>query len=79
MASLCAGSRRARPQTWRACLAVCGIALCCGVTALAEGPGPVLAPQPEMTLFLVGDSTMADKPDLTLPERGWGQLFRELA
>jgi lysophospholipase L1-like esterase len=30
------------------------------------------------TLFLVGDSTMADKPDLELPERGWGQLFREL-
>ena len=30
------------------------------------------------TLFLVGDSTMADKPNLELPERGWGQLFREL-
>ena len=30
------------------------------------------------TLFLAGDSTMADKPDLALPERGWGQLFREL-
>lgn len=29
-------------------------------------------------LFLAGDSTMADKPDLTLPERGWGQLLREL-
>ncbi len=29
------------------------------------------------TLFLAGDSTMADKPDLELPERGWGQLFRE--
>ena len=30
------------------------------------------------TLFLAGDSTVADKPDLGLPERGWGQLFREL-
>ncbi|MDY7094844.1 MAG: pectinesterase family protein [Acidobacteriota bacterium] len=30
------------------------------------------------TVFLIGDSTLADKPDLTLPERGWGQLFRQL-
>ncbi|NJL29323.1 MAG: hypothetical protein HC897_16275 [Thermoanaerobaculia bacterium] len=30
------------------------------------------------TLFLAGDSTMADKPKLDHPERGWGQLFREL-
>ena len=30
------------------------------------------------TLHLAGDSTMADKPDLDYPERGWGQLFREL-
>ena len=29
------------------------------------------------TIHLVGDSTMADKPKLELPERGWGQLFRE--
>lgn len=35
-----------------------------------DPPGP--------TLFLAGDSTMADKPDLALPERGWGQLLREL-
>jgi len=41
-------------------------------SAMAEEPaaGP--------TLFLVGDSTMADKPNLALPERGWGQLLREL-
>jgi DNA sulfur modification protein DndE len=26
-------------------------------------------------LYLVGDSTMADKPDLEYPERGWGQLL----
>lgn len=29
------------------------------------------------TIYLVGDSTMADKPKLDLPERGWGQLFRD--
>lgn len=27
------------------------------------------------TLYLMGDSTMADKPDSTYPERGWGQLL----
>jgi lysophospholipase L1-like esterase len=31
----------------------------------------------ESTIHLVGDSTMSDKPKLDLPERGWGQLFRE--
>lgn len=41
---------------------------------LARSDEPAQAP----TLFLAGDSTMADKPDLDLPERGWGQLFREL-
>ncbi len=47
-------------------------------------PAAVLAgldnwrPVPGPTLHLVGDSTMADKPDLDYPERGWGQLFREL-
>jgi beta-xylosidase/lysophospholipase L1-like esterase len=29
------------------------------------------------TIFLVGDSTMADKPNLAHPERGWGQLLPE--
>ncbi len=38
-------------------------------------PPPTRVP----TLFLAGDSTMADKPNLAHPERGWGQLFRELA
>lgn len=28
--------------------------------------------------FIAGDSTAADKPRATYPERGWGQLFREL-
>jgi pectinesterase len=32
----------------------------------------------EPTIHLVGDSTMSDKLKLDLPERGWGQLFREL-
>jgi len=35
-------------------------------------------PAPAPTIHLVGDSTMADKPDLDYPERGWGQLFRDL-
>ena len=47
-------------------------------------PAAVLAgldnwrPVPGPTLHFAGDSTMADKPDLDYPERGWGQLFREL-
>lgn len=31
---------------------------------------------PAPRLHLVGDSTMADKPNLNYPERGWGQLLR---
>ena len=42
-----------------------------------ERSGTVL-PVRGATLFLAGDSTMADKPNLAFPERGWGQLFREL-
>jgi DNA sulfur modification protein DndE len=26
-------------------------------------------------LYMIGDSTMADKPDLDYPERGWGQVL----
>lgn len=37
----------------------------------AKSAGPVL--------YLVGDSTMADKPRPTNPEKGWGQLLREYA
>ena len=33
------------------------------------------APPAPTQVFLVGDSTMSDKPDLTKPERGWGMLF----
>jgi lysophospholipase L1-like esterase len=35
--------------------------------ALLDEPGP--------TVYLIGDSTMADKPLIGNPERGWGQLF----
>ncbi|MCC3154810.1 glycosyl hydrolase family 28 protein [Hymenobacter sp. BT770] len=38
---------------------------------LAFGP----AAEPKTQIFLVGDSTMADKADLTKPERGWGMEF----
>lgn len=33
--------------------------------------------KPEARLHLVGDSTMSDKPNLSYPERGWGQLLPE--
>jgi DNA sulfur modification protein DndE len=32
-------------------------------------------PESNPTIFLIGDSTMADKPLEGNPERGWGQLF----
>ena len=32
-------------------------------------------PQPAVRIFMIGDSTMADKPLAGNPERGWGQLF----
>ena len=53
------------------CSSLVALLLAVSVSA-AESPatGPML--------FLAGDSTVADKPDLGLPERGWGQLFREL-
>jgi DNA sulfur modification protein DndE len=34
-----------------------------------------LAPEKKITIFLIGDSTMADKLVDDNPERGWGQLF----
>jgi len=33
------------------------------------------ADEPKTQIFLVGDSTMADKADLSKPERGWGMEF----
>lgn len=32
-------------------------------------------PEKRITVFMIGDSTMADKPLADNPERGWGQLF----
>lgn len=32
-------------------------------------------PNKEITIYLIGDSTMADKPTTDNPERGWGQVF----
>jgi len=32
-------------------------------------------PDQKVTIFMIGDSTMADKPLADNPERGWGQLF----
>ena len=33
--------------------------------------------EPTTQLFLVGDSTMSEKADLTKPERGWGMAFSQ--
>lgn len=46
------------------------VALLLAATALAAVAAP--------TLYLVGDSTMADKKNLEFPERGWGQLLPEI-
>lgn len=48
------------------------LAILTPLTSLAEIPA-VSAP----TLYMLGDSTMANKPRLDLPERGWGHLFAE--
>ena len=43
---------------------------------IAENEGSVKAPpyKKPVTLHMVGDSTMSDKPMLSYPERGWGQF-----
>ncbi len=46
----------------------------------SEASAPIASanatPPPAITLFLVGDSTMSDKPLIpAYPERGWGQLL----
>ncbi len=43
------------------------------VSLLAAAFG--LASHDDPTIFLVGDSTMANKPLIGNPERGWGQMF----
>ncbi len=55
---------------WRATLPAAALAAAAALplpTPAAEGP----------VIHLIGDSTMADKPNLAHPERGWGQLFPE--
>jgi lysophospholipase L1-like esterase len=53
-----------------AAIALCGCATKPGPACCAEASKPVF------TLFLIGDSTMADKPLIPAnPERGWGQLL----
>lgn len=48
------------------------LAACC-LAACATHSGVPAAP----TLFLVGDSTMADQPEHKYPEHGWGQMLPE--
>jgi lysophospholipase L1-like esterase len=48
--------------------------LACAALVAATG----FAPAEHITLYLIGDSTMADKPDPAHnPERGWGQALPE--
>lgn len=49
------------------------VLLLAGLAAFVVGFRPTSSPQTQV--FLVGDSTMADKADLTKPERGWGMEF----
>ncbi len=58
------------PRSLSGLLAVLLLAVSSSAAETPASAGP--------TLFLVGDSTMADKPDHGLPERGWGEAFREL-
>jgi DNA sulfur modification protein DndE len=45
------------------------------ILLLIAGGFSFLEPGKKTTVFLIGDSTMADKPLDDNPERGWGQLF----
>lgn len=45
--------------------------------ALAALPALAATAEPAPRIFMIGDSTMANKP-LDLPERGWGMAFAEL-
>jgi pectinesterase len=46
----------------------------CGAFAAPAPSAPAAAP----TIYIIGDSTAANKAKLDYPERGWGQLFPEL-
>ncbi len=47
------------------------------LAVLALGFAARLKADTAPVIHLAGDSTMADKPNPSYPERGWGQLFRE--
>lgn len=38
--------------------------------------GFVIKPKEKITLFMIGDSTMANKKETAFPETGWGQVFQ---
>lgn len=61
---------------WLLATALAANPAACRAASAAAGPESQESPAGP-TLHLVGDSTMADKPDPAYPERGWGQLFRE--
>ncbi len=44
------------------------------IAAIMTAIAPLYLPQ-KVTIYLIGDSTCADKPLNDNPERGWGQLF----
>ncbi|MDO9375468.1 MAG: glycosyl hydrolase family 28 protein [Ferruginibacter sp.] len=48
--------------------------VCFTILFVCSGYAFMLPPE-KITLFLIGDSTMADKPLEANPERGWGQLI----
>lgn len=58
-----------------AILLLAAVAFCGCATKLATASRPAPA-KPGFTIFLVGNSTMADKPLIPAnPERGWGQML----
>jgi lysophospholipase L1-like esterase len=60
----------------RAAIALLAVATFCAYAAEPATASRAEAGQPGFTLFLAGDSTMADKPLFPAnPERGWGQLL----
>ena len=59
---------------WLASISLASVLFC----SLPVSAGPPVGTTTATTaprLHLVGDSTMADKPNLHYPERGWGQLL----
>src|ERR1035437_10653446 len=64
---------RVKPQMATLLLAAVAFCGCATKPATASRPAPA---KPGFTIFLVGDSTMADKPLIPAnPERGWGQML----